>query len=243
MIVSHKLKVIYRKLIKVAGTSFEIALSKYCEADDILTPIKGSGKSLRKSLGFCEAQNYMDLKTQKPMFVNHTPARKIKRLVPEHVWDNYLKIATIRCPYDMFISHYYFFTGKKQRKQEGAFEKYVFLRTIPFRTLCNLHDKEKILADYLIRYEHLDEDIKELESKIACPGLLKTFQSISAKKNSRLKTGASSCEMYSKYPTAKSIIDNKSYELSDRYEFFQKYWPEYKSKLEEALKKYQSTKA
>ena len=224
--------------MKVAGTSFEIALSKYCGDDDILTPIEGSGKRLRKSLGFRDAQNYMDPQTQEPKFMNHTPARQIKQLVAEHIWDNYLKIATIRCPYDMFISHYYFFTNKERRSKERAFEGFVTESNKPFRTLYNLHAKGKILADFLIRYEHLDEDIKELESKIACPGLLKTFQGISTKGKGCPKTRESSCEMYSKYPNAKSTLDKRCYEAADKYEFFQKYWPMYKADLEKAMENY-----
>ena len=63
MIISHKLKVIYIKLAKVTGTSFELALSKYCGPDDILTPIGKNGGEYREFGGFLEAQNYMDPET------------------------------------------------------------------------------------------------------------------------------------------------------------------------------------
>ena len=60
MIISHKLKVIYIKLAKVAGSSFEIALSKYCGSDDILTPILPEGK-IWESMGYYRnGQNYKD---------------------------------------------------------------------------------------------------------------------------------------------------------------------------------------
>ena len=241
MIISHKLKVIYIKLIKVAGTSFELALSKYCGPDDILTPINGDGRKYRKSWGFLKAQNYMDPETQKPKFVNHTPAKKIKRLVPKHIWSDYLKIATIRCPYDMLISGYYFFPNKEKRAKKGFFEEYLAKNNREFRAIYGLHENGEILADFLIRYEHLDQDIKELESKIGCPGLLETFQSITAKQKPRPKENASSYEMYSKHPNAKLIIDQKCSELVEKYEFFQKYWPMYKSKLEKNIEEYQAT--
>ncbi len=242
MIISHKLKVIYIKLVKVAGTSFELALSKYCGPDDILTPIKGDGKKYRGRLGLLEAQNYMDPETQTPKFVNHTSARKIKRLVPEPIWNDYLKVATIRCPYDMLISAYYFFNSKGKRAKKGAFEKYLTITNPCFNVIRGLHQDGEILADFLIRYEHLEEDIKKLEAKIDCLGLLETFQSITAKKNLRFKEKASSCEMYSKYPNAKLIIDQRCSELADEYEFFQKYWPPYKSKLERDIEAYRLTK-
>ena len=242
MIISHKLKVIYIKLVKVAGTSFELALSKYCGPDDILTPIKGHGKKYRQSLGFLEAQNYMDPETQTPKFVNHTPAEKIKRLLPEPIWNDYLKVATIRCPYDMLISAYYFFNNKKKRAEKGALEKYLTATKPCFNVIYGLHQNGEILADFLIKYEHLEEDIKELEAKIGCPELLETFQSITAKQNSRPRKKASSCEVYSKHPNAKLIVDRQCSELSDKYEFFSKYWPLYKSKLEKDIEAYRLTK-
>ena len=238
MIISHKLKVIYIKLVKVAGTSFELALSKYCGPDDILTPIKGDGRKYRRSLGFLEAQNYIDPETQTPKFVNHIPAEKIKRLVPEPIWNDYLKIATIRCPYDTLVSGYYFFSNKEKRAKKGFFEKYVTKTKREFRPIYGLHNNGKILADFLIRYEYLEEDIKELEAKIGCPELLETFQSITAKQKTRPKEKTSSCEIYSKYPNAKLIIDRRCSKLADEYEFFQKYWPLYKSDLEKALQNY-----
>ena len=235
MIISHKLKVIYIRLCKVAGTSFELALSKYCGPDDILTPIGEGGKEYREFEGFPEAQNYMDPETQKPKFVHHTSAKKIKRLVPKHIWNDYLKVATIRCPYDMFISGYYFFTNEEKRAKEESFEKYLAETNREFHKIYGLHKNGKILADFLIRYEHLDEDIKELESKIGCPKLLEIFQSVTAKQKTRPKENTSSYEIYSQYPNAKLIIDQKCSKLAEEYEFFQKYWPMYKSKLEKDI--------
>ena len=240
MIISHKLKVIYIKLAKVAGTSFELAISKYCGCNDILTPIGKCGNEYRKYRGFLKAQNYIDPETQKPRFVNHTRAKKIKELVPTHIWNHYLKVATIRCPYDMLISGYYFFASGEERAKNGSFEKYVAKPYLEFNKIYGLHENGEILADFLIRYEHLDEDIKKLESKIDCPGLLETFQSITAKKNIRPKDNTSRCEIYSKYPNAKLIVDQRCSRLAKKYEFFQKYWPMYKSKLEQDIEEYQA---
>ena len=39
MIVSHAHKFIFIKTKKTAGTSLEIALSKYCGAEDVLAPL------------------------------------------------------------------------------------------------------------------------------------------------------------------------------------------------------------
>jgi hypothetical protein len=58
MIVCHERKIIFVKTKKVGGTSFEIALSKFCGPNCIITPITPADEDLRKSLGFRGAQNY-----------------------------------------------------------------------------------------------------------------------------------------------------------------------------------------
>ena len=243
MIISHKLKVIYIKLAKVAGSSFEIALSKYCGADDILTPILPEGK-IWKSMGYHRSgQNYKN-PTGKHKYIAHVEALDVKKCIPKDVWDNYLKIATIRCPYDAYISFYHFtkydFQQNKKRPPEKNFEAFVIKDKRVIKYSRGLHEEGKIIIDFLIRYENLDEDIKKLETKIDCPGLLETFQNITAKKNIRPKENTSSCEIYSKYPNAKLIIDRRCSKLAKKYEFFQKYWPMYKSKLEKDIEEYQA---
>ena len=239
MIISHKLKVIYIKLGKVAGTSFEIALSKYCGADDIITPIVDEDEATRQSLRFCGPQNYIDLDTRKPKFRHHTPARDLEHLITADIWNSYLKIASIRCPYDMFVSHYHEAT-RIDRRSGNAFEQFVATNHLVLEHVYGLHIEGKIAADFLIRYEHLIEDIKILESKINCPGLLQTFQGITAKGHYRPKTGTASYEMYFKYPDAKKILDEQCSKDASKYEFFQKYWPMYKVELEKAIAHYES---
>ena len=241
MVISHKLKVIYIKLIKVAGSSFEIALSKYCGPDDVLTPVLPEEK-IWKSMGYyCGAQNYKSPPGKKQYAV-HIKASDVKDRIPQDVWDNYLKIATIRCPYDAYISLYYFrkhrFREDKKELPAKNFEEFVSKDGRIISKLCGLHEEGKILIDFLIKYENLNKDIKKLETKIDCPGLLGRFQSITAKKNIRPTKHTSSCEIYSKYPNAKLIIDRRCSKLAKKNEFFQKYWPMYKSNLEKSMQDY-----
>ena len=267
MIISHKLKCIYIKNSKVAGTSFEIALSKYCGPDDIIAPI--GEENMRISLGGCGKQNYtyFDHEGREHKYRSHTPSKQIKDSIPPKVWDSYLKIATIRCPYDALISRYYFRRWRsskanraravkrrlvKKMKSLSPFHRPLqanFVRFISVNPSCRkivcfdkMHIDGKIAADFLIRYEHLEEDIKKLEAKINCPGLLDTFQNVKAKGNFRPK-GTAPYEMYSIYPEAKSIIDEILYDQQNQYEFLRKYWPAYKSKLEEAITRHQKSTA
>lgn len=121
MIISHKHKFIFIKNQKTAGTSHEIALSKICGPDDIITPISPEDEEIRKSSGFREAQNYLqggntNLYTVKSHegiaimnFYNHIPAVAVKAgLINEHIWNDYYKFSFERNPFDKVISWYYF---------------------------------------------------------------------------------------------------------------------------------------
>ena len=50
MIISHSRKFIFVKTYKTAGSSLEIALSKYCAKGDILTPLDGEEEAQRRAL-------------------------------------------------------------------------------------------------------------------------------------------------------------------------------------------------
>ena len=51
MIVSFPRQFIFIKTSKTAGTSLEIALSKYAVPEDILTPITAEDEVMRRTLG------------------------------------------------------------------------------------------------------------------------------------------------------------------------------------------------
>ncbi len=57
MIVSHKHQFVFLKTRKSAGTSAEIALSKHCGPDDIITPLSPEDEAMRRDLGYRGAQN------------------------------------------------------------------------------------------------------------------------------------------------------------------------------------------
>ena len=223
MIIFHKRKFIYIRLKKVGSSSFESAF------------MTKNGISLEEKIP-------EELRRLEGINDTHITARELQSLLPEEMWNSYLKVATIRCPYDMFISHYYY--ASLRREISKSFEQFMSEgNKEPLVKICGLHNEEgQILVDYLIRYEHLAEDIGELERKIDCPGLLKTFQDIREKVDTRPKTGASSCEMYSNYPNVKRVIDEACREWADKgYDFFETYWPAYKAKLEQEISEYKDS--
>lgn len=122
MIISHKYKFIFIKTEKTAGTSIEIALSKFCGPDDIITPISNEDEELRTKLKYrgpqnCFApfssysfKNFKNLllkRKRKLLYYNHINAREIKRICEKSTWENYYKFCFERNPWDKVISHYY----------------------------------------------------------------------------------------------------------------------------------------
>jgi len=95
MIVSHKYQYIFLKTTKIAGTSIEISLSRFCDPDDIITPISLQDELMRKKPGIFP-RNYKNhtclLKSgednsslelvqkskSKTIFWNHIKAQEIK---------------------------------------------------------------------------------------------------------------------------------------------------------------------
>ena len=231
MIISHRLKVIYIAVPKTASTSFQVALAKYCGEDDIIDYATLRHLSL---LGFSFPRNDIDPQSEKPKFARHGSASKIKSLISADIWNNYLKVSTIRCPYDRLISAYFytrFFEGWERFNFPCMIShKYIVRDCISDTSI--IHINGKIVTDFLMRYEQLDKDIGKLEEKINCPGLLKTFQELKINTKQRPSQRTSSYEMYAKYPQAKLIIDAACYETMDKYEFTRKYWLDYKAKLE-----------
>ena len=131
MIISHKHKFIFIKTEKTAGTSVEIALSKICGPNDIITPISAKDEEARKELGYLGAQNYnvpfanygkVDFlkilyRRQRINFYNHISANEIRKFIKPEIWDSYYKFAFERNPWDKMISWYYWKGGKERYPQ------------------------------------------------------------------------------------------------------------------------------
>jgi len=186
MIISHKYKFIFLKTTKTAGTSIEIALSRYCEKGDIVTPISREDERSRRSLGYCGPQNHRsplsDYKVKdisklilkgkrKTRFHNHISAKEVKGYLSEDVWNNYYKFCFERNPWDKIISFYYYkFKSASQRPtisefiesgacldlKKGGFGKYTI-------------DGE-VVVDKICRFENLREEIDCVSKKLGIPG-------------------------------------------------------------------------
>ena len=124
-----------RELQCRVGTSLEIALSKLCGKDDIITPITPSDERTRQQLGFKVAQYYSNPKwyiylngakisyfQTKGEFFNHIPAIAVRSMVPSKIWNDYLIVSMVRSPYDAMISRYFW---KGAERTGLSIEKFV----------------------------------------------------------------------------------------------------------------------
>lgn len=178
MIISHKHKFIFLKTRKTAGTSIEIALSKVCEKDDIITPISQKDELNRKELGFLGPQNYkipfrnytkLDwyrfLRYRKrALFYNHMTALEIRNYIGSEKWDGYYKFAFDRNPYDKVVSLYYWYGGDEKY---GNFKN--FINTGDFNNLKSFElysIKGKVILDDIFKYEELTLSIKKINKRL-----------------------------------------------------------------------------
>ena len=185
MIISHKHNFIFIKTEKTAGTSLEIALSKFCGESDIITPISPEDENYRKELGFRGAQNYLVPKNKlskmdrlnsilgrrKFQFFNHMEAVRVKKYVDKNVWEDYYKFTFERNPYDKLISWYYWKGGEDKYNSIANFIKSGDAAKIRGFDLYALNNE--IIVDDVYLYENLDASLEKISQKLGLDETLK----------------------------------------------------------------------
>lgn len=155
MIISHKHKFIFIKTNKTAGTSIEIALSKFCGPEDIITPISIEDEDIRQKLGYRGPQNYGN-------FYNHISAKEIKENINENIWQEYFKFCVERNPWDRFISFYYFRNSKEPRTELNSYIDDPIVNNLKKYGYYNYTINDKVVVDKVCLYENLKEDLREV---------------------------------------------------------------------------------
>jgi len=154
MIICHPLRLVFIKTKKVGGTSLEIALSKFCGPDCVITPLVARDEALRARLGHRGAQNW---ETQG--FTAHSTAAEVMAAVPPEIWRGYRKVTIWRNPFDALISRYHW----RGAAREGlSFNDFVLKN----RGLVAVNTEIAPLSgparlDTYLRYERLAEDMAE----------------------------------------------------------------------------------
>ena len=178
MILSHRHRFIFIKTTKTASTSVEIALSRLCGPEDIITPLAPRDEALRQQWRGRSPQHHLKpLRAYRfrdwwrlvrrgqraNLFYNHIPARKIRDLVGPEIWDGYYKFCFERNPWDRVISYYYW-----RRQRRGlTLSLQDFIRSDQLlrvkETGWGLYTIDgQVAVDRLCRYETLAEDLTQV---------------------------------------------------------------------------------
>lgn len=184
MIVSHKYRFIFIKTVKTAGTSIEIALSKYLGRNDIITPISPEDETIRMELGHRGPQNFLKPLHKNSLrdwarlvkngereayFVNHMGARDIRERVGLRVWNDYYKFCFARNPWDRIVSLYYWEYRDEPRPNFSQFVLSNQIEAIKRRGSDLYTIDGDIVVDRVCRYEHLVEDLEEVRKRVGIP--------------------------------------------------------------------------
>lgn len=186
MILSHKYKFIFIKTNKTAGTSIEIALSKFCGKEDIITPIADQDEAMRRELGYPGPQNYFAplgayrprdwvnllLLRKKERFYNHIGAAQIRGYVGEDVWNSYYKFCFERNPWDRVVSQYYFRNRTEPRPSISDYLGTPAIRMLKRWGIDNYTIDGKLAVDRVCRFENLEHELEEVRVKLGLPEAL-----------------------------------------------------------------------
>lgn len=183
MIISHTHKYIFIKSTKTAGTSIEAALSNYCAGNDIVTPLGDfafnrdeSGAWVHKSMN-------------EGHYKQHDDALTIKNSLPPEIWDGYFKFSIARNPWERTLSR--FFWNHRNDPTLKAKKRFYHHLGVPFDELAParkafirfLKEQEwdtndrfytlggKLCVDFVIRYEHLADDLRQVCVRVGLPEL------------------------------------------------------------------------
>lgn len=169
VIASHTHRFIFLKTRKTAGTSVEIALSKVCGPDDVITEISPEDEELRRAAGGRGPQNFESPPLPRKAY-NHMGAKATRELMGEQVWADYLTFAIERNPWDAVVSLY--FWKYKDLPELPAFETYV--NQIWIEQLSNnrrlYRIRGQMALDRVLRYENLDAELTDVWHQLDLPG-------------------------------------------------------------------------
>jgi len=183
LIISHKHKFIFIKTIKTAGSSLDIALSKFCGSEDIITKLDREGEKMRRDQGYLGAQNFYIpksryslrdwrkflMKGKRPKYLNHSSAKHIRKYIGKKIWNSYYKFCVVRNPWDCFISYYYWRNKIEPRPSISEFLE----SDIPSRLQklgIDLYTiNGRVVVDQICFFENLTDDVEKGRLRCGLP--------------------------------------------------------------------------
>jgi Sulfotransferase family len=185
VIISHRNKFVFIKTHKTAGTSVEIALSRVCGENDIITPFESlEDERIRKEIASKGAQNYkvpfrkytmkdwarLVIKRKRASFYNHIPAYEVKKRIERSRWASYFKFCFERNPWDKTLSYWHFqYAGVPNGPSLSEFIMSDELYDVSDWSLYTRNGK--VIVDYVARYESIDQELQHIFSELGVTSL------------------------------------------------------------------------
>ena len=185
MIVNHRYRFIFLKTKKTAGTSIEIALSRYCDANDILSKIGHRDEPKRTALGYQGPANNLEPAGSSLLdrirrwrhgpeerFWNHMPASELREKLGEQTWTSYFKFCFERNPWDRAISQYFWQNRSKKRLPD--FDRYlVEMQRRGILSNFDTYAIDGIIAvDRVYRFEDMQSSLQDIVRRLQLPAPL-----------------------------------------------------------------------
>ncbi len=162
MIASHAHRFVFIKTRKTAGTSIEIALSRHCGPDDIVTRISADDEELRAAAGGVAPQH----DDTEPSSYAHMGARRVIEVIGRETWDDYFTFAVERNPFDVVASSY------RYSARKSTFTK-TFAEFVRSKRLARLALNERlyrlhgdVIVDQVYRYEELPAAMADVSARL-----------------------------------------------------------------------------
>ena len=193
MIASYAHNYIFIKTGKVAGTSVEMALSRFCGPRDIITPIYPPDEIERKPPAK-HAQNFSsdpDLERQhadladradlgavwkaqqklqsRATYTNHMAASDIRERIGEQFWRDAFKFTIERHPYERVISTALWWIYDYQGTVDTSPEILARAINVSIDMLTpgtRYMIDNKVAVDRILRYENLAEDLASIADRV-----------------------------------------------------------------------------
>ncbi len=184
MILSYRHGFIFLKTAKTAGTSVEIALSKFCGPDDIITPITREDEALRSQLGYPGPQHHLaswweyrrrdcvrliSKRRRKLRFFNHMSAREVRDRIDRTIWERSFRFCIERNPWDRVVSLYYYTHPTEPRPSFSEFVHSDAVLSLKRLGIEIYTIDGQPVVERICRFEHLADDLEEIRRQLGLP--------------------------------------------------------------------------
>lgn len=152
-------------------------------------------------------------------FRRHDSAARVKKLMPDELWNRYTKVVVMRNPFDRIVS-WYFWDRKEGAKSGRTFKDYVLRhqkRITSFRDQTQVNGKE--IADVYLRFEDLDNDIRTLYMRLGIGGLDESLLSSLRLKSGHRPAYAQPETMFADFPEGVELISNLCADEISRFNY------------------------